>query len=183
MAAIAVPTAVVFNRDAQRERARADALAQRLAELEPIERAGSIEAARAIDRVTNIPPAAPDLAVERTDPPPTPSSSSNEPPKEPKRVHRGSSRARAQVDRLRAALVDGTPLQEYQIRALITAIDAVHSEIDREKNAQAREGATLTIDWEAERNERIVQAAADILFESQFETFMALVKTRGDATR
>ena len=96
------------------------------------------------------------------------------PPAEAKPTLSGSAHARAQVAQLQTALLGGTPLQEYQIRALIMAIDDVRTDIDRDRKAQP--GAA--IDWTAEEDERLVQAASDILFESQLERFIALVRSK-----
>ena len=80
----------------------------------------------------------------------------------------GTLRARKQVERLQLALVSGTPLQDYQIQALITSIDDVHREMQKQRALEPTQLHTET-------NERIIQRAADILFESQLEVFISLL--------
>lgn len=178
----ATATAVMLNRDLQLERNRADALAARVAELEPIERPVT-ETAPSIARIREGPSPSPnDLALERADARPASAITSQERPTRSTQTSRGSAQAREQVARLQAALVDETPLQEYQVRALIAAIDAVRSNSDREGSAQVHDGA-VAIDRKAETNEPLIQAAADILFESQLERFIEIVKSESHAGR
>jgi hypothetical protein len=77
---------------------------------------------------------------------------------------------------LQSALTSGTPLQDYQIHALIAAIDRVRDEIAIEKKNTSTRDASSTIDWKTETNDRLIQDAADILFESQLETFIEVLK-------
>jgi hypothetical protein len=81
---------------------------------------------------------------------------------------KGTLRARKQVERLQLALVGGTPLQDYQIQALITAIDDVHREMQKQR-------AVGPMQLQTETKEQIIQRAADILFESQLEVFIPLL--------
>ena len=160
---------IALRHDLQRERARADALAERVAVLEPVERpssAMSTTAKNSSNRETA--PGPLDLAVEHGPVRPTPMDVAEQPT--PKKIYRGSSHAREQVEHLQAALADGTPLQEYQIQALISAIDQVRGEIENAKKERSAQAVT-----KSETNERLVQAAADILFESQLEKFIELL--------
>ena len=171
---LAVAAAFMFNRDLQRERARADALAGRLAELEPIEQSTRSTAPRLPERLHEAEPASDDLALERSEPSPAPSSAEPEPDTPRKPTYRASAQAREQVEQLQAALVHGTPLQDYQVRALIEAIDEVQKEIEQKKHAQ--DTAAIT-DWDAERRQRLIETAADVLFESQLEAYIELLNT------
>jgi hypothetical protein len=118
--ALGVTAALVRNLHAERE--RADALAERLAELEPVE-------ATRIAPQPRIEPQEPsrpvEWEIERRDSAIVKSESVAEPPS-PAPLDRASAPTRRLIERLQAALVDGTPLQEYQVRALSDAFDRVH---------------------------------------------------------
>ena len=163
-----VVTALMYARDAQRERARADALIERMLELEPVEKGGLM-------------PAQANAHVESDEPAPARHElnqivadvSTSQTPSAPKAnmEFQGTLRARKQVEQLQRALTAGTPMQDYQIRALITAIDAVHREMQTEK-------AVDPMQFQSKLNEQIVQRAADILFESQLEVLISLLHGR-----
>jgi hypothetical protein len=170
---IAVGVAIVFRSDLELERARADALAERVAALEAVERPESVPGSDTNARVREVSPAPSALAVER--PVESPSSDAVEQPSKPKREFRGSLQARQQVERLQIALANGTPLQDYQIQALITAIDQVRDDIENEKKAIAKQPRASAVDWQTESRARLVQAAADILFESQLEKLIDML--------
>jgi hypothetical protein len=165
----AVIAAYVYQRDMQIERGRADALAARVAELEPVERSSDSNSGRANEGSSSSTPfderveRAGQLPVTRVEPQAT----------EVVKTYSGSVRARRQVERLQSALENGTPLQEYQIRALITALDQVWRELEQEKKAAPT--AIPTDDHSAQARDRMVQTASDILFESQLETFIELL--------
>ena len=161
--------AVVYVRDSQRERARADALAKRVLELEPVEKSNGSASAQVDARVQP----ARSMPVGHGAEPEDEQLPISETPKAPKAVmeFKGTLRARKQVERLQLALADGTPLQDYQIQALITAIDDVHRELE----AQRANNITLL---QARTNERMIQVAADILFESQLEVFIGLLEDK-----
>jgi hypothetical protein len=165
-----VLVALWYARDARRERARADALLERVFEMEPVERSeGSARAPARAESVPSTSVAAPILQ------PKDEQLAADDVPQGPKAVmdFHGSLRARRQVERLQLALVNGTPLrtplQDYQIRALIGAIDEVH-----------RESGDAT-QLPSQTNGRIVQLASDILFESQLEVFVALLREQSQA--
>jgi hypothetical protein len=175
---IGAGAAVMMSRgDLEHERARADALAERLAVLEPVERASNSQLNDAQARPVKAPPLQSELAVERPSEQPT-SIDVPEQSSKAKVQFRGSPQARQQVERLQAALVGHTPLQDYQTQALITAIDRVQAEIENEKKNASSESV---IDWQSETRDRLLQSAADILFESQFEKFIGLLKSENAA--
>ena len=87
----------------------------------------------------------------------------------------GTLRARQQVERLQAALASGTPLQEYQVQPLIDAIDKARSSVEQEGATGDGRGEAWNREAQAEANSRIVQLAADILFESQLEQLIELL--------
>ena len=148
---IAVGVAATFWSDLQRERNKANTLAERVAVLEPVERADP-------SQMSNKPmSAASPPRVEFVAAPPREAAERPEPPL------KGSPRALQQVARLQAALVHGTPLLDYQAQALVAAIDRFPPS-DR---------------VDAESRTRLRQAAADILFESQFETYVELFEPQG----
>jgi hypothetical protein len=161
--------AVMYMRDSQRERARADALAKRVLELEPVEKSNGSASAQVDARLQP----ARSMPVGHGAEPPDEQHSIADTPKEPKPLmeFKGTLRARKQVERLQLALVSGTPLQNYQIQALITAIDDVHRELEMQR-------ANDTTLLQARTNERIIQVAADILFESQLEVFIELLQDK-----
>ncbi len=178
-----VAVAMMYERNLQRERARADALAERLLELEPLERSDGITDADRKIRVGASPNAY--VNVPQSNKSPVEQSTLIDAQEQPKPVQEylGTLRTRQQVERLQSALVSGTPLQDYQIRALIPAIDNARSEVEeqRAESGARRHEAALASD--AETNERIIQAAADILFESQLEVLIQLLdreETRGE---
>jgi hypothetical protein len=173
----------MFNRDLQRERARADALAGRLAELEPLERSTNSAEAQPTERVRDVQPPARNLALERAEGHAESSSIEQNQPRPPSKSYQGSTHARMEVDRLQAALVGGTPLQDYQIRALISAIDDIRGDIEHRKKAQAREAELTSADWDEESRQRLIGAAADILFESQLERYVELVNGGSEPRR
>ena len=164
--------AVLLSRDLHHERERADALAQRLIELEPLERGGD--------------PIPKDADVEhRTDEHVSVQQVIESPPtamERPRHVkeYQGTLRTRQQVERLQSALERGTLLQDYQIQPLITALDKVRYEIEQE-DSNTKHGAR--VESGAETNRRIVRAAADILFESQLDTFVQLLDDEFDAKK
>jgi hypothetical protein len=161
-----VVTALMYAREAQRERARADALVERVFELEPVEK-GSLMPVQASARDQRAEPAPTDDVVNSA----AAEVPASETPSAPKAVmeFEGTVRARKQVEHLQRALATGTPLQEYQIQALITAIDDVHREMQKQ-----RAGDPMQL--QSETNAQIAQRAADILFESQLEVFMPLLQ-------
>ena len=161
--------AVMYVRDSQRERARADVLAERLLELEPVEKSNASAPAQVDARVQP----ARSVSIGHGADPEDEQLPITDTPKAPKAVmeFKGTLRARKQVERLQLALATGTPLQNYQIQALITAIDDVHRELEM----QRANDMTLL---QARTNERIIQAAADILFESQLEVFIGLLQDK-----
>ncbi len=179
-----VAVAMMYERDLQRERARADALAARLLELEPLERSDGITNADRKIRVDASPNAY--VNVPQSNKSPVEQSTLTDAQEQPKPVQEylGTLRTRQQVERLQSALVSGTPLQDYQIRALIPAIDNARSGIDRHgAQSGARDLEPPPLGADAETNERIIQAAADILFESQLEVLIQLLdseETRGE---
>jgi hypothetical protein len=83
----------------------------------------------------------------------------------------GTLRTRRQVERLQVRLTNGTPLQDYQIRALIVALDDLHAQ-------QAEQSESREVN-QALANERMLQVASDILFESQLEKFMEMLREKG----
>ena len=143
---IALGVAATFWGDLQNERTRADRLAARVAMLEPVERETASSASN--KPAAAIVPSRPPIVAE----PPQQQTA------QPKPALTGSPEALQQVARLQAALATGTPLQAYQAQALAAAIDRVQTN-----------GKT-----DAEGQDLLRQAAADILFESQFETFVEL---------
>lgn len=156
---VSIALAAMHARDAQRERARANALAMQLSEHEPLEKGGTSPAAssdpRAV-RVTQTEPAVETSAVA--------SAEIDTPiPTQPIMAHRGTHRTRQFVDRLQSALASGTPLQAYQIQPLIDAIDDVSRE-------------TEALGAHDNPNGRIVQAAVPILFESQLDQLVSLLE-------
>jgi hypothetical protein len=170
-----------FARDAQQERARAQSLSVRLAELEPVEKARD---PRAHDRAVSSQISAPiEQAIPSADAAPVQPHASS-PPKLV-RDYPGTLRSRRQVEQLQSALADGTPLQEYQIRALIAAIDRVHRDLERADEKADVRATKPPVQSSAAVNARIIEAAQDILFESQLERFMELLnrdrETRQDA--
>jgi hypothetical protein len=162
--------ATFFARDAQQERSRAQSLAVRLAELEPVEKARD---PRAHDRAVSSQISAP---VEQVIPPAdaAPEPHASAPPKSVM-DYPGTLRARRQVEQLQSALADGTPLQEYQIRALIAAIDRVHRDLERADKHADVSTTKPPVQSSAAVNARIIEAAQDILFESQLERFIELL--------
>lgn len=156
---VSIAFAAMFARDAQRERARANALAMQLSEHEPLEKGGTSP------RASWDPPSA---RVTQAEPPVEPSAVASTgidtpTPIKPVMAHRGTRRTRQFVDRLQSALATGTPLQAYQIQPLIDAIDDV-----------SRETESLAAQQNA--NGRIIQAAVPILFESQLDQLIALLE-------
>jgi hypothetical protein len=79
------------------------------------------------------------------------------------------------VARLQSALATGTPLQDYQVQPLIDAIDQVRGE----SSPQGTQDAAPNGD----ANRRIIQATADILFESQLDALMDLLEADRDAEK
>ena len=160
-----VVTALMYAREARRERARADALVERVFELEPVEKGGltpvqasaHVESAETAPERHEINPVVADVSNSQT-------------ASERKAVmeFQGTLRARKQVEHLQRALATGTPMQDYQIQALITAIDDVHREMQQHR-------ALAPMQLQSKTKERIIQRAADILFESQLEVFIPLV--------
>jgi hypothetical protein len=166
---------VLLGRDLQRERMRADALAERLIELEPLERPGrSILNDADLKHRTD----AYATAQQSIEPPPTSAPEQLQPVEEVL----GTLQTRQQVERLQSALESATPLQSYQIRALITAIDKVRNEIEQEESRVGTQSGSLA-KRSAETNRRIVRAAADILFESQLDTFVQLLDDELEAQK
>lgn len=160
-----VVTALMYARDAQRERARADALVERMFELEPVEEGGLMPAqASAHVEWSDEAPAGHAIDPVIAD---VPASHKPSPPKAVMEFQ-GTLRARKQVEHLQRALVTGTPLQDYQIQALIAAIDDVHREMQKQREVDPMQLQTAT-------NQQIIQRAADILFESQLEEFIPLL--------
>jgi hypothetical protein len=160
-----VVTALMYARDAQREQARADALVERVFELEPVETGGPTPgSASAHVEWAEPPSAANTMGPVVADVPTSPTSSAPKPVMD----FEGTLRARKQVERLQLALATGTPLQDYQIQALITAIDDVHREMQTQR-------AVDPMQLQTETKEQIIQRAADILFESQVEVFIPLL--------
>lgn len=170
LALIAIAAIVSINRDRQQERDRADALAVRVAELEPIERPRESPSSspHLVERGVAAPAeiAAPSERQEGTE-----VAGIAQPTADSVRSYRGSAQAHDLVSRLQRVLIDGTPLQDYQTRALLAAIDEVRSEVARDK----MQSADREVDWKSEENERLVQAAAEVLFESQLERFIDLL--------
>jgi hypothetical protein len=160
-----VVTALMYARDAQRERARADALVERAFELEPVE-TGGLQPVQPSAPVEPVEPPAAELAIESG----TADIPADQRPPAPKPVmdFEGTLRARKQVERLQLALATGTPLQDYQIQALIAAVDAVHRDMQKQR-------ALDPIQLQTRTNEQIIQRSADILFESQLEVFIPLL--------
>jgi len=160
-----------FARDAQQERARAQSLAARLAELEPVEKASD---PRAHGRAVSSQISAPFEQVIR----PAEDTLAQPPASAPPKLvsdYPGTLRSRRQVEQLQAALADGTPLQEYQVRSLIMAIDRVHRDLEQaDQNADVSTTAR-PVQSSAAVNARIIEAAQDILFESQMERFIELL--------
>lgn len=142
---IALAVAANFWRDLQHERNRADTLAERVALLEPVERSDASQTSnkpaseRPVSRIEFV-ATAPQERLEQ-----------------PKPALTGSREALQQVQRLQAALVDRTPLQDYQAHALVAEIDRFRRDTD-----------------DAASHGRLRQAVSDILFESQFETYVEL---------
>ena len=163
-AALAASLAMTFiyGREVQRERARADALAARLGELEPLERGDGATPVLAVEFRSDAQSALVP-AVERAALPVMAGNASEQP--RPVKDYPGTLQTRRQVERLQEALDNSTPLQEYQIRALIAALDAV-----RRESGEAQPIGTR------DTNDRVVRAAADILFESQLEVFIGLLE-------
>lgn|SRR5512138_1887788 len=156
---VSIAFAALYARDAQRERARANALVMQLSEHEPLEKGGTSP------RASSDPPA---VRVTHTEPPvePSPVASAEidtPTPTKPVMAHRGTHRTRQFVDRLQSALATGTPLQAYQIQPLIDAIDDVSRE-------------TESLGAHQNANGRIIQAAVPILFESQLDQLIALLE-------
>jgi len=150
VAAAALIAAVTFRSDLQDQRARADALAERVATLEPVERGQPSALPQPVSPSTSIP-------TELT-PPELPVSV---PAEQTAAIDlgRGSAYTRQHVARLQEALRSGTPLQQYQVDALLEAIDATRT---------PKDGAPT-------EKERLIQAASDILFESQMERYVELL--------
>jgi hypothetical protein len=146
---IALGAAATFWSDLQSERTRANRLTERVALLEPVERSSASPASNKTADEAHV------GRVGFVAEPPQEVAAASKP------ALTGSAEALQQVARLQAALVHGTPLQDYQAQALAAAID--HSRTHGKSDMQSRA--------------RLRQAAADILFESQFETFVELVET------
>lgn len=154
---VSIALTAMYARNAQRERARANAFASRLSEREPLEKGGdgvSANSNPSTVRDPQIPPAL-EASAEAANEIDTPT------PSKPITAYRGTRRTLQLVDRLQSALATGTPLQAYQIQPLIDAID------EASKEAQPREA-------QEDANRRIVQAALPVLFESQLDRLIAL---------
>lgn len=165
IALLAVGFAAILRHDLQNERERANELAERVAVLEPVERADSSKT-RQLRPQTITAPIEP-IEIER--PPNVSTTRESVPPPTPVR---GSAHARRQVEQLQGALRDATPLQPYQINALADAIDRVRSE--------ARGDGTAGL---ATEHDRLVQAAAEVLFESQLERYIELLESESKDAR
>jgi hypothetical protein len=164
---------ILLGRNLQRERARADSLAARLLELEPLEKSGGSTPTEADAKLERDAYATNGHAIE----PATKQRTLTDAPEQPGPVkeYSGTLRARQQVERLQAALASGTPLQEYQIQPLIDAIDKARTSVEQEGAAGDVRGEAWNREAQAEANRRIVQLAADILFESQLEQLIELL--------
>lgn len=164
---VAVTLASVFAVEWQHERKRADALALRAFEQEPVE-TGAVPKWRA-PQVTPQPELASETASERPIEMPLEAE-----PQRPKREsvmdYPGTLRTREHVNRLQTRLSRGTPLQDYQIRALIEALDTLYLE---QSSAQQADEVDAN---DARLNDQIIQVASDILFESQLEIYMEMLK-------
>jgi hypothetical protein len=161
-----VATALMYARDAQRERARADALVERVFELEPVEEVGLMPAQASV----HVESAEPAPAAHRINPVTAGVPASQTPSRSKATIKfQGTLHARKQVEHLQLALAAGTPLQDYQIQALITVMDDVHREMRQERTLDPIQLQTKT-------NEEIIQRAADILFDSQLEVFIPLLQ-------
>jgi hypothetical protein len=161
----AVVLAAFFAVELQVERERADALALRAFEQEPVEK-GTIR--QRVEPELRTPPpewvaptAPPKIAPPAAEAPPVAKSAVDCP---------GTLRTRERVNRLQSRLSTGTPLQDYQICALIEALDAVHSD---QSTRQSAEEAGLD---EQRPNDELIQAVSDILFESQMEVFAEMLR-------
>lgn len=150
----AAASAAYFAIELQQERERANSLAVRAFEHEPVESGGNTSTdAIAADwsQAPTVPPQIVQMGAQ--------SESENAPaPPKPVMDFPGSLRTRQFVARLQTRLASGTPMQEYQIRALIEAFDGLESSPD---------------DSESEQR---IQAASDILFESQMEELVEMLK-------
>lgn len=160
----------MYALDLQRERARADALAMRLYENQPLEKSGSpirLSTESALAPNTQIEPIA--------EPPAVPPMAEMPNRVKPILEYQGTQRTRQLVARLQSALATGTPLQDYQVQPLIDAIDQVRGE----SSSQGMQNAAPNGD----ANRRIIQATADILFESQLDALMDLLEADRDAEK
>lgn len=153
--------AVKYSRDAQRERERAQSAQARLAELEPVERGGG-SPLPVFDAESLAPP------VKWDQQPPIETQAAQDAPARRRSLmeYKGSLRSRRLVWQLQDSLQDRTPLQEYQIQPLITALDEAAHVSQGEGQGDAR----------AASRHAIVQAAAPILFESQLEVLISLIE-------
>lgn len=164
--AAAVASAAYLAIELQQERERADSLALRAFEHEPVEK-GGVASSHANTRDLPHEPIASDAQSKPLDDPPPPEVS----PQRSVLEFPGSLRSRQRVARLQSRLSDGTPMQDYQIRALIAAFD------DLEKSPQESDqpqGAGQA------RSEHLIQVASDILFESQMGEFVEMLR-EGDS--
>ncbi len=163
--AVCIAIAVIYSRDVERERARANALEARVFELEPIEKDGSSTG-------SYLTASGNDSSHSELEPLPEPAIAvppADDVPAKPRSVmeYGGSLSTRHFVQQLQTSLAAGTPLEEYQIRHLIAAIDEV----------RGTTGALPITDREAQStaNARIIQLSNEILFESQMDTLIALL--------
>ncbi len=165
--------AVMLRNELQRERERADALTERVAALEPIERSTKSSSTRPVPGNQAAPLASNHVPAE---PPQPPTTTTVEPEQasKPTIVPRGSLHARQQLERLQSALANGAQLQEYQIKLLIETIDGVRREIAVERSNRSAEASN--VDWRTEEHQRIVRASYEFLFESQVEALMGLLE-------
>lgn len=163
----AVASAAYLAIELQQERERADSLALRAFEHEPVEKGG---AASSLANTSELPhePIDPSAERNRLEDPPAPPEMS---PQRSVLEFPGSLRSRQRVARLQSRLSDGTPMQDYQIRALIAAFD------DLERSPQE---SNQPYDAGHAGSEHLIQAASDILFESQMEEFVEMLR-EGDS--
>ena len=61
-------------------------------------------------------------------------------------------------------------MQDYQIRALIEALDVIDR--DRQRSPDGR-------DLDEHRRAQMIQAASDVLFESQMEVLVKMLREKG----
>ena len=167
----AVGSAAFLALKLQDERKRADSLAVRAFEHEPVEAGGRAaakqsSAADPLHGPIPVPPAtASDEPTPTADTPVIQQSVMDFP---------GSLRSRQWVARLQTRLSDGTPMQDYQIRALIETLDV----LDKEWRPSPDER-----DLDEARRDQTIQAASDILFESQMDELVEMLREKGIGDR